>query len=100
MSFAELVIGTLLRVIIYPVLALCMAFMLLGLLNGLFSIAEMQVGATNPFTDIWWLVLHRTVAGGLMPPDIPIFALDFFVAIFAAIFAALISRLSRAIPSV
>ena len=100
MSFATLLAGILLRAIVYPVLAVCMAFTLMGLLNGMFSIAEMQVGATNPLTEIWWLAVHRDIAGDAMPPDAPIFALDFGVALVGAIFAAVIARISRAIPAV
>lgn len=77
-----------------------MALMLMGLLNGMFSIAEMQVGATNPLAEVWWLAAHREIAGGAMPPDAPIFALDFGVALIGAVFAAIIARLSRAIPAV
>ena len=100
MGFASLVAGFLLRALIYPLLAICMALMLMGLLNGLFSVAEMQVGATNPLADVWWLTAHRAIAGGAVPPDAPIFALDFAVALIGAIFAAIIARISRAIPAV
>ena len=100
MSVATLLAGILMRAIIYPLLAVCMALMLMGLLNGFFSIAEMQVGATNPLGDVWWLNAHRAIAGDAVPADTPIFAFDFGVALVGAIFAAIIARISRAIPAV
>ncbi len=100
MSFTDIVAGILLRALVYPLLAICMALMLMGLLNGLFSVAEMQVGATNPLADVWWLTAHRAIAGGALPADAPIFAFDFGVAAVGAILAAVIARISRAIPAV
>ncbi len=100
MSFVTLLMGVLLRAIVYPVLAICMAFMLLGLLNGFFSVAEAQVGAANPLADVWWMSIHRGVLAGAMPADVPIFAVDFLIAAIGAVLAAIISRISRAIPAV
>lgn len=100
MSFATLVLGVIMRATVYPVLAVCVGLMLMGLLNGLFSVAEAQVGASNPLTAVWWLVVHRDIAGGAIPADMPIFALDFAVAGIGAVLAAIISRISRMIPEV
>ena len=99
MSMASVLAGILMRAIIYPLLAVSMALMLMGLLNGFFSVAEMQVGAANPLSDVWWLNLHRAAAGDAVG-DAPIFAFDFGVAVVGAILAAIIARISRAIPAV
>ena len=61
MSMASVLAGILMRAIIYPLLAVSMALMLMGLLNGFFSVAEMQVGAANPLSDVWWLNLSQGI---------------------------------------